>query len=161
VALAAAAGMVVAAQNVITQRTQAPAVAAVLNTHAQPGDLIAFCPDQLGPSVYRIVSTPSHFQMVTFPRGIGPQLVDWVDYQNASTRGNSASFAAMLVHRAGARHRIWLAWEGNYQTFGFKCEVLSSDLQAQPGYSGRMWVVNNPNTYYEPMNLSEYVPSGL
>jgi mannosyltransferase len=161
VALAAAAGMVVAAQNVTTQRTQAPSVAAVIDSRAQPGDLVAFCPDQLGPSVYRVVRDPARYQMVTFPRGIGPQLVDWVDYQDASTRGNSASFAAKLVQRAGSQHRIWLVWEANYQTFGFKCEVLSGILQAQPGYRGQTLVVNNPNTYYEPMNLSEYVPSGL
>ena len=47
------AGLVSSAQNVTTQRTQANAVAAAINTQAKPGDIIAFCPDQLGPSVYR------------------------------------------------------------------------------------------------------------
>ena len=36
-----------------TQRTQAGQVAAAINAEAKPGDIIAFCPDQLGPAVYR------------------------------------------------------------------------------------------------------------
>ncbi len=49
VGLAAVAGLVSSAQNVTTQRTQANAVAAAINAQAKPGDVIAFCPDQLGP----------------------------------------------------------------------------------------------------------------
>jgi hypothetical protein len=158
VALAVASGMVVSAQNVITKRTQAPVVADVVNQQAQPGDLVAFCPDQLGPSVYRVLTHPSRYEMLTFPRAIGPQIVDWVDYEDASHRGNPAAFAAMLVRRAGPTHRIWLVWQGNYQTFGVKCETLAGTLGSEPGYQGQSWVINHPNTYYEPMNLSEYVP---
>ena len=51
------AGLVSSAQNVTTQRTQANAVAAAINAQAKPGDVIAFCPDQLGPSVYRQIGT--------------------------------------------------------------------------------------------------------
>ena len=49
VGLAVVAGLVSSAQNVTTQRTQANAVAAAINAQAKPGDVIAFCPDQLGP----------------------------------------------------------------------------------------------------------------
>ena len=79
VALAVAAGLVSSAQNVTTQRTQANAVAAAINAQAQPGDVIAFCPDQLGPAVYRQLEDPSQYHMITFPRRTGPQIVDWVD----------------------------------------------------------------------------------
>ncbi len=159
VAVAVVAGMVVSAQNVVTQRTQAPQVAMVLNGRAQPGDLIAFCPDQLGPSVYRVVDDPSRFVMTTFPRGIGAQTVDWVDYADATRRGNPITFASTLVRRAGPTHRIWLVWEGNYQTYGLKCERLAGALAAQAGYHQQTWVVNHLDTYYEPMNLNEYVPA--
>ncbi len=55
VAIAVVAGMVGSVQNIYTQRTQATKVAAVINAQAKPGDIIAYCPDQLGPSVYRVV----------------------------------------------------------------------------------------------------------
>ena len=72
VGLAVVAGLVSSAQNVTTQRTQAGAVAAAINAQAKPGDVIAFCPDQLGPSVYRQIHDPSQYDMVTFPRRTGP-----------------------------------------------------------------------------------------
>ena len=37
------------------QRTQAAQVAAVLNVQAQAGDLVVYCPDQLGPAVDRLL----------------------------------------------------------------------------------------------------------
>ncbi|HEY1734736.1 MAG TPA: glycosyltransferase family 39 protein, partial [Acidimicrobiales bacterium] len=48
VAVVALAGVAASIPNVTTQRTQAPAVAATLAAHAQPGDIVAYCPDQLG-----------------------------------------------------------------------------------------------------------------
>ena len=80
VGLAVVAGLVSSAQNVTTQRTQAGAVAAAINAQAKPGDVIAFCPDQLGPAVYRQIRNPSQYDMITFPRRTGPAIVDWVDY---------------------------------------------------------------------------------
>jgi len=53
--VAAVAGFAVAVQNVYTQRSQAPEVAAVLAAHAKPGDIVAYCPDQLGPALYRLL----------------------------------------------------------------------------------------------------------
>src|ERR1700728_3563379 len=93
VGLAVAAGLVSSAQNVTTQRTHAHAVAVAINAQAKPGDIIAFCPDQLGPSVYRQIRDPSQYNMLTFPRRTGPQIVDWVDYANAVNRGDPNAFA--------------------------------------------------------------------
>jgi mannosyltransferase len=163
IAVAVAAGMVSSAQNVVTQRTQAPQLAAVLNVQARPGDIIAFCPDQLGPSVYRVTNDPGRYDMVTFPRGIGPQIVDWVDYQDAVNAGNPSTFARHLTTEAGSAHHIWLVWQPGYQTFGIKCEQLAADLLADAttgGGGGRNWVVNHPSRFYEPMNLTEFAPAG-
>ncbi len=158
VTVAVVAGLIGSAQNVVTQRTQAAKVAAVLDASARPGDVIAFCPDQLGPSVYRVVDRPSSYDLVTFPRGTGPAQVDWVDYEDAVHRASPTVFAAMLVAKAGPSHHVWLVWQGDYQTYGVRCEDLASLLAAEPGYGSRNWVVNNQNTYYEPMNLTEYAP---
>ena len=53
------------------QRTQAVQVAAVLNVQAQPGDVVVYCPDQLGPAVDRLLRVPGVTE-ITFPRAIGP-----------------------------------------------------------------------------------------
>jgi hypothetical protein len=131
----------------------------VVNAQAKPGDLIAFCPDQLGPAVYRVIDHPSRYRMLTFPRGTGPQFVDWVDYTRTVHAASTAAFAAKLVAAAGTTHRIWLVWQPGYQTFGIKCEVLASTLLTPPyKLGGHNWVLNRPSTYYEPMNLTEYAP---
>ena len=93
VGLAVVAGLISSAQNVTTQRTQANAVAAAINTEAKPGDVIAFCPDQLGPSVYRQIDDPSQYNMLTFPRRTGPAIVDWVDYADAVHAADPNAFA--------------------------------------------------------------------
>ena len=162
VGLAVVAGLISSAQNVTTQRTQANAVATALNAQAKPGDIIAFCPDQLGPSVYRQVDNPSHYDMVTFPRRIGPAIVDWVDYAATVAAASPASFADYVAQMAGTHH-VWLVWQPMYQTYGIKCETIASDLSAAATKSGggaRNIITNHPALYYEPMNLTEFVFAG-
>ena len=71
VAIAVVAGFIGSVQNISTLRTEAPKVAAVIDANAKPGDMIAMCPDQLGPATYRAVADPGSYNMVTFPRGHG------------------------------------------------------------------------------------------
>jgi mannosyltransferase len=163
VGLAVVAGLVSSAQNVTTQRTQAGAVAAVLDSMAKPGDIIAFCPDQLGPSVYRQLRDPAQYDMITFPRRTGPAIVDWVDYADAVHAADPNAFADALYQKAGTDHRIWLVWQPMYQTYGVKCETIATDLlnaSTKNGGGGRNFVISHQALFYEPMNLTEYVPSG-
>lgn len=163
VGLAVAAGLVSSAQNVTTQRTQASAVAAAINAQAKPGDVIAFCPDQLGPSVYRQIQNPSQYDMVTFPRRTGPQIVDWVDYADAVHRADPVAFADNVAQRADATHHVWLVWMSMYQTYGVKCETIATELlnsATKNGGGGRNVVTSHPLLFYEPMNLTEYATSG-
>ena len=136
VAIAVVAGLIGSFQNIDTQRTQAPQVAAVINAQAKPGDIIALCPDQLGPAVYRVIDDPGQYTMVTFPRGTGPQFVDWVNYAKVVHAASATAFAAKLVAEAGSTHRIWLVWQPGYQTFGVKCEVLAADPAVAPAHGG-------------------------
>jgi len=158
VGVAVVAGLIGSVQNVTTQRTQAPRVAAVIDAHAEPGDIIALCPDQLGPAVYRAVAHTGSYTMVTFPRGTGPQFVDWVRYASAVAAGRPKAFASKLVADAGSTHRIWLVWQPGYQTYGVKCEQLASTLLSEPNWGGHNWVTPNGAKYYEPMTLTEYAP---
>ncbi len=46
-------GTLAAGPTVKAQRTQAVQVARILATHAVPGDVVLYCPDQLGPAIAR------------------------------------------------------------------------------------------------------------
>jgi hypothetical protein len=157
IAVATVAGLALSVENVWTQRTQAPRVAEVLAAHAKPGDVVAYCPDQLGPSVYRLTST-RHFDQVTFPRDTSPAFVNWVDYKDAARAASPAGFAHMLEHRAGSTHQIWLVWKPGYQGLGTRCEQIATALLTAPGYGGHQWLELRPGKYYEPMELTQFAP---
>jgi mannosyltransferase len=159
VGVAVIAGFVSSAQNVTTQRTQAGQVAVAINTHAKAGDVVAFCPDQLGPAVYRQVRHSSQFDMFTYPRRTGPAIVDWVDYAETVHGASPAAFADFVAHQAGS-HTVWLVWQPGYQTYGIRCEQIASNLSTlatQSGGGARNVVLNKPALFYEPMNLTEFV----
>jgi 4-amino-4-deoxy-L-arabinose transferase-like glycosyltransferase len=160
VVVAVAAGLFGSAQNVVTQRTQAVKVDDVLNVRAQPGDVVAFCPDQLGPSVYRVLNGASHLDLVTFPRGTGPERIDWVDYSHAVQSTNPATFAAKLAADAGPGHHVWMVWMSGYQTYSIRCEQVTTALLAEAHGVSQTWVSADMQKYYEPMNLTEYTLPG-
>ena len=156
-AVATLAGLALSVENVWTQRTQATQVAAVLAAHAKPGDILAYCPDQLGPSVYRLTAA-EHLDQVTFPRRTGPAFVDWIDYKQMAQHASPTAFAQFLEAKAGTTHQIWLVWAPGYQGFGTRCERVASALLSAPGYGGHQWVNLKPNRYYEPMQLTQFAP---
>ena len=153
-AVAALAGLAVATENINTQRTQAPAVAAVLAVQARPGDVVAYCPDQLGPAVYRLTSG-SGYRQITYPRSNGPAIIDWVDYKATVQRVKTASFVHEVQAEAGV-HTIWLVWASGYQGYGTRCESIFTQLLGSPGYGGHQWVTQRPKKYYEPMSLTQF-----
>jgi mannosyltransferase len=155
VAVVAIAGLAVAAQNVTTSRTQATPIAALLATHAKAGDVVAYCPDQLGPAVYRLTATRGYDQ-VTYPRSGSPSIIDWVDYKAAIRASSPTAFTRELLSRAAPAHTIWLVWASGYQGYGTRCEQIVDELLTTPGYIPKTWITEKSQTYYEPMNLTEY-----
>jgi len=155
-AVAVGAGLWVGAQNVTTERTQAAVVARVLAAHAKPGDIVAYCPDQLGPAVWRLTAQ-SGYQQITYPRSENPAIIDWVDYKAAVTASPPKRFVRELQADAGSAHSIWLVWAPGYQGYGIRCELIAESLLSAPGYGGHTWVNQKPGTYYSPMNLTQYV----
>jgi len=157
IAVLAVSGLVAAGQNVVTQRTQAPRVAAVLAAHAHAGDIVAMCPDQLGPAVFRLTAAGG-YQETTYPRGTSPAYVDWVDYKQVAEASHPLVFARALERRAGIAHDVWLVSAPGYQGFGEKCQQLAGDLLSAPGWGAHQWVNTNPAEYYEPMGLTQFAP---
>ena len=164
VGVAVIAGLVSSAQNVTTQRTQAGAVAAAINTHAKSGDIIAFCPDQLGPSVYRQVDDTARYDMLTFPRRTGPAIVDWVDYANDGPLRPTRPPSPTIWPRrpAGPTPCGWSGSPATRPTASSARPIAAnlSTLATQSGGGARNFVVNRPALFYEPMNLTEFVFAG-
>ena len=128
----------------IGDRTSAGVVAEVLRDQARPGDVVAYCPDQLGPGVSRLVPENGLVQL-TYPRGEHPQFVDWVGYEAAVKAAKPVDFATMLLDRAGPDHDVWVVWAPSYRTFGVKCQLMMDELKRAPGGEARLVLVSNKN----------------
>lgn len=137
-------------RNMVTNRTQAAEVASALARGAHDGDLVAYCPDQLGPSVHRkLAETNGHARRrlieLRFPDGGPANLVNWVDYADRNRRGDPRAFGQRLVAQAGV-HDIWLVWATEYRTLEGKCEgLVQALLTSRPG--GREVVKQDPDRF--------------
>jgi hypothetical protein len=109
-------------RNLVTQRTQAGEVASVIRNEAKPGDLVVYCPDQIGPSVHRLVQPG--LDEVVYPSFAGPERVDWVDYKKRLAAADPARFARSALARAGA-HTLWYVSAPGYITHVGICEAIS------------------------------------
>ena len=117
VGLAVVAGLVSSAQNVTTQRTQAGAVAAALNAYAKPGDVIAFCPDQLGPGGLPADPGPLAVRHDHLPApDAARQIVDWVDYADTVHAADPNALRRRRLpddRAAGQRPATASGWSGS------------------------------------------------
>ncbi len=134
VAVLALLGLVAGATKITTVRTQAGQVAAAINRLAHPGDVVAYCPDQLGPSVSRLLHTPA--RQVVFPNFAAPGRVDWVDYTARMKGGRPAAFLAGLDRLAGS-NTIWVVYGEGYRPVQDSCPQLVTDLVAARGVPQR------------------------
>jgi len=107
-----------------TRRTQAALTARVLRAGLAPGDLVAYCPDQLGPAVSRLL--PAGTDQVVYPTLGRPELVDWVDYAQRNAVASPLAVAAALSARTP--DQVWLVSAGGYLTFGRQCDELAEAL---------------------------------
>ena len=156
--LAVVAGLAGSITNITTNRTQAGQVASAIAHDGHPGDIVAYCPDQLGPAVDRLLP-PGRYVQTTFPRDTGPTYVDWVDYAAASAAGSPLAFADHLESLAASPGRqIFLVWAAGYQTLGLKCEGIVQTLQADPRYRPQALVAANDVSFYQPMSLVRFIP---
>jgi mannosyltransferase len=123
----------VAAQHWITmERTASPDVAAAINDKARAGDVVVYCPDQVGPATARLIREPTRLRQLTFPTGESPQFVNWTDYKARNVAADPAPFARALLSEAHAS-TIWYVWSPAYLTYGRKCEELLNELaRARP-----------------------------
>jgi hypothetical protein len=117
-----------AAAQVIGLRTQAGQVAAALNARARPGDVVVYCPDQLGPSTSRLVRVAG-LRQVVYPSFAGPGRVDWVDYEPRVSADVVVPFSSQLLSMATG-HAIWVVSLPGSEPLQGRCEDLLNALSA-------------------------------
>jgi len=146
-------GLSLAGQNALRNRTQAGELAGYVATAARPGDIVAFCPDQLGPSTLRLLGTG--FPTLGFPRADDPRRIDWYDYEDVNKAASPAAFAKLVDQRAGSSKDIWLVSSHGYRTAEKSCTELENRLLALRPL-GRQVVRPKPGKYFEDAALIRY-----
>ena len=147
-------GLAGGVRNARDQRTQAGQVAAVIRSEAQPGDVVVYCPDQLGPSVHRLIGDGRGLTEVTFPALSGPERVNWVDYRDRIDATDSEAFVRRVLQKADGA-RIWYVVSPGYRSVEGRCEEIADGLAvARPGAAGR--IAPDDQTFFEFMGLTEY-----
>ncbi|MGD0875134.1 MAG: hypothetical protein ABSA14_09105 [Acidimicrobiales bacterium] len=159
VAVAVALGLAASIPNAFLSRTQASQVASAVLASAHRGDVVAYCPDQLGPAVSRELG--GRFDEVAFPRASAPEIVDWVDYAATVKHARTSRFVQLLLSRAGRGKVIWYVSAPGYLNFGDDCQVIANDLAAtrpQHEVVGER-ASDTPFEIFEGESLYRYAPS--
>ena len=150
-------GLAVSVSTATFPRTQAGDASAAIVAGGEQGDVVAFCPDQLGPAVNRLL--PAGFHQLAFPDGSSPVLVDWADYEARQSAGDVSRFARHLDDLAGPSRRVWLVWAGGYRAMSLACERLHAELAAlRPSARELLRPVGTTRTL-EASHLTVYDPS--
>jgi uncharacterized membrane protein len=119
--------------NVRDQRTRADDVAAAIERRAGAHDLVVVCPDQLGPSLTRVLDQDhSDLEVVRYPDLGDPRIVDWRDYADRNDHADPQRFVREVLERAGD-HPVWVVWNGSYRTLQGQCEAVVNYLSAARG----------------------------
>jgi mannosyltransferase len=135
-AMAAAAGLLGGHQLAGRERTQAVALAARLAEQSQPGDVVAYCPDQLAPALHRALvrrGVDTRVREMVFADAAGPALVDWVDYTERMRRASPSDFVAAVERTAGPERAVYLVQGERYRAVGDSCARIAEFLEASRG----------------------------
>lgn len=141
------------------ERTPARVMATLLEARARPGDVVVFCPDQLGPAVAReLAGTPLDGVVLgAYPQWSAPDRVDWVDYTRRYEAAWPAHFAATADRKAG-NGSVWLVWSDLYPPTQAACRGLQRSLdRLRP--AEQLLVADEPDRHLDHGALSWFPPS--
>jgi mannosyltransferase len=147
-------GFVGGVRNLVEQRTQAEEVASVIRAEARPGDVVAYCPDQVGPDVSRLLEGEEELRQLTFPEGAPPEFVDWIDYEDRIAAADPAQFAQEVLDLTGPEQTVWYVQAPGYRNFEGECEVLAAALAG--GRPAAQVRVAPNDEIFEFQGLTEY-----
>jgi len=135
------------------QRTQSEPIAAAVAERAGPGDVVVYCPDQLGPAFSRAM--PDDLVELVYPTLAAPDRVDWVDYADRNAAADPQQLATQ-VRQQYAGQALFVVWSPQYETFGEQCEQFLAAVGE--GATPQPLIAEDEGAYYEPANL-QWVPS--
>ncbi len=147
-------GAVGSAANINAERSHAPEIAAAVTRSAQPGDVVAYCPDQLAPPVDRLLRPG--LRQVTFPTDSTPKRVNWVNYAGRIQAQDPVAFARAVDAMAGPDHDAWLVWADGYGAFGDRCGSIARELETLRPRPQQPIVLAPATNYFEPSTLLRY-----
>lgn len=154
IVLAAASGNY---HNATRSRTQAVEAARVIEHHGTPGDIVAVCPDQLGPSLTRVLQPG--FEVGTYPSFGDPRIVDWTDYVAHTDSVPPEAVAKDLLRRAGDDKRIFVVWSSSYITHDTLCTDLVTSLTFERPNNRQ--VLEADPSFYESENVTGFWPGAI
>ncbi len=155
IAFIVAFGLVGGVRNGLEHRTQAGTVAAAVNRGARPGDVVAFCPDQVAPAVSRLIT--GDVEQGVFPGFRRPDIVDWFDYEDRNRAADPNVFADDVLARAGSDGAIYYVYASGYRTLDLKCEAIAQRLsEARPAPAV---LVSDDGATLEHENLLRFGPT--
>jgi hypothetical protein len=135
--------------NTNASRTQSAEIAEGVAANARPGDLVVFCPDQLGPAGSRAM--PGDLDLTVFPDFARPERLDWVGSTARNESADAGAFAEAAAERAAGRG-IFLVWNGLYRGLEGQCEAVLDGLSAARG-GGQVVVPDGGGSHFEHAQL--------
>ena len=146
-----------------SDRSQSGVIAESIAADVQPGDVVAFCPDQLGPAGERSLRQAlgvdgldeQGIRAITLPGGGDPRLVDWVDYAERNAAATPGSEVDAIAAAAGDTGTVYLVWNPAYRTYEGFCEAVVDGLAAQ--FPSVVQLVDAaPKDFYEHAVLTRF-----
>lgn len=154
-------GFLAAVPNAYISRTGAGQVGAAIAAQAHAGDVVAYCPDQLGPAVSRVLG--GRYDEITFPRSAPPEIVDWVNYLQVVGGASTEKFVAKVETLAGRIGSVFYVWAPGYNGYGSKCQTILHDFAAWPAHHYKVVLEtlksDTPFEIYEGSTLDRFSPT--
>ncbi len=144
-------------RNVFDQRTQSGQVAAVIAAEARPGDVVVYCPDQLGPDGSRLLAKVPGLHQETYPDGASPLRVDWVDYRERIEQRDPARYARRVLEAARPTATVWYVHSSAFRHFGSRCDAIGAEFAA--GRRATPRVTPDLDHIVEHMGMTQYAPT--
>lgn len=146
-------GLVGSVHNAVTDRTQAGVLAAAIEARRGPRDLVIVCPDQLGPSVRRLLPGAT---LVTYPDLGSGYRVDWYDYAKRNAAADPAKFLELALSSRPSRPTVvWLVASDTYKTLEGQCPALQTLLGGRSSKVEGV-VAQNGDAYFEAAALLRF-----
>ncbi len=114
-------GLAVGVDEARRTRSQGEEVATAISHGARPGDMIVFCPDQIGPATTHYLDAP--ITVAAYPSGDGVT-VDWRDYVDRIEATPPEEFARTQSDSAGDGD-IWFVGSTGYLGFSNRCALMA------------------------------------